>query len=258
MTLTRVNAAEEHAREAARRDELAKGRDTDAAERDRAAETRDHEIAGVEKALSPDGPVTEGLRHQLHALLAEAAADREAAANDRLLAARDRARSAEERASALAALRVAHFDDLTGAHRRGFGEDLFRAEIHRARRSGAPLALAIVDVDGLKGVNDREGHLAGDALLQDLVAAIRAHVRPYEPIVRLGGDEFAFTIAGVDTTGAQERCATICADLARRPSQGRITVGISELRDGDDFGDLSRRADSSLIAARLEQPSRSG
>ena len=127
MILTRVNAAEEHAREAARRDELAKGRDTDAAERDRAAETRDHEIAVVQKAVSPDGPVTEGLRNRLQALLAEAAADRQAAANDRRLAARDRARSAEERVSALAALRVAHFDDLTGAHRRGFGEDMLRA-----------------------------------------------------------------------------------------------------------------------------------
>jgi len=258
MTLTRVNAAEEQARDAARRDELANARDTDSAERDRAAETRDHEIAEVEASSSPDGPVTEGLRRQLQALLAEAAADRAAAASDRRLAAQDRARSAEERALALAALRVAHFDDLTGAHRRGFGEDLFRAEMHRARRSGAPLALVIVDVDRLKDVNDRQGHLAGDTLLQDLVGAIRTHVRPYEPIVRLGGDEFAFTIAGVDRAGAEERCAEICADLARRPSHGRITVGIAELCDADDFVDLSRRADSALIAARVEQRSRSG
>jgi diguanylate cyclase (GGDEF)-like protein len=257
VTLTRVNAAEERAREAARRDELAKERDIDAAERDHAADSRDHEIARMEASVSPDGPVTEGLRRQLQALLAEAAADRAAAASDRRLAAQDRARSAEDWASAVAALRVAHFDDLTGAHRRGFGEDLFRAEIHRARRSGTPLALGIVDVDGLKDVNDREGHLAGDALLQDLVAAIRAHVRPYEPIVRLGGDEFAFTIAGVDRTGAEERCAAIRADLASQPSQGRITVGISELCDGDDFAELSRRADFALIDARFEQRSRS-
>src|SRR3954453_9132926 len=122
VTLTRVNEAEVHAREAVSRDELATGRDVDAAERDRAAEMRDHEIAGVEEPISSDGPVTEALRHQLQALLAEAAADREAAANDRRLAARDRARSAAERASALEALQVAHFDDLTGARRRGFGE----------------------------------------------------------------------------------------------------------------------------------------
>ena len=258
VTLTRVNDAEEHAREAVSRDELAKGRDVDAAKRDRAAEMRDHEIAGVEESISPDGPVTEALRHQLQALLAEAAADRGAAANDRRLAARDRARSAAERASALEALQVAHFDDLTGAHRRGFGEDMLRGEMDRARRSDGRLALVMVDVDGLKDVNDKQGHLAGDALLQDLVAGIRAHVRSYEPIVRLGGDEFAFTIGGVDRTGAEERCAAICADLATRPSQGRITVGISQLDDGDDFADLLRRADSALIAARLKQRPRSG
>jgi diguanylate cyclase (GGDEF)-like protein len=258
VTLIRVKVAEEQAREAVSRDEVATGRDIDAAERDRAAEMRDHEIAGMEESVTPDGPLMEGLRHQLQALLAEAAADREAAANDRRLAARDRARSAAERASALEALQVAHFDDLTGAHRRGFGEDVLRGEIDRARRSGGRLVLAMVDVDGLKDVNDKQGHLEGDALLQDLVAAIRAHVRSYEPIVRLGGDEFAFTIGGVDRTGAEERCAAICADLARRPSQGRITVGISQLDDGDDFADLLRRADSALITARLKQRPLSG
>jgi diguanylate cyclase (GGDEF)-like protein len=249
-TLSRVAAAEGHALDAARCDDLAQARDVEAAERDRAAELRDHEIARAEVLVSPDGPVTEGLRHQLRALLAEAAVDRAAAANDRRLAAADRARAAEERATALAALRVAHFDDLTGAHRRGFGEDVLRGEIDRARRSGKRLVLVMVDVDGLKDVNDERGHLAGDALLQDLVAAIRANVRSYEPIVRLGGDEFAFTIGGVDRAGAEERCAAICADLAERPSQGRITVGIGELHDDDELADLFRRTDRALLDAR--------
>jgi diguanylate cyclase (GGDEF)-like protein len=254
-TLSRVTAAEEHALAAARRDDRAKSRDIDAAERDRAAQLRDHEIARAEELISPDGPVTEGLRRQLRTVLAEAAEDRESAATDRRLAAEDRARAAEQRATAVAALRVAHFDDLTGAHRRGFGESVLRGEIDRARRSGKRLVLVIVDVEGLKKVNDARGHLAGDALLQDLVAAIRANIRSYEPIVRLGGDEFAFTIGGVDRAGAEERCAAICADLAKRPSQGRITVGMDELRDGDDLADLFRRADRALLEARPERRS---
>jgi diguanylate cyclase (GGDEF)-like protein len=256
-TLSRVSAAEDHAEAAAQRDDLAKARDTEAAVRDRAAELRDHEIARAEESISPDGPVTEGLRHRLRALLAEAAADRAAAADDRRLAAEDRARAAGERAKAVAALRVAHFDDLTGAHRRGFGEDVLRGEIDRARRSGKRLVLVMVDVEGLKDVNDQRGHLAGDALLQDLVAAIRANVRSYEPIVRLGGDEFAFTIGGVERAGAEERCAAICADLAKRPSQGRITVGMDELRDGDELADLFGRADRALLDARPERRSHS-
>jgi diguanylate cyclase (GGDEF)-like protein len=256
-TLSRVTAAEEHAHAAARRDEAAQGRDLEAAERDRAAEMRDHEIARAEESGSPDGPVAEGLRGQLQVQLGEAATDRAAAANDRRLGARDRARAAEERATAVAALRVAHFDDLTGAHRRGFGEDVLRGEIDRARRSGKRLVLVMVDVEGLKDVNDEQGHLAGDALLQDLVAAIRAHVRSYEPIVRLGGDEFAFTIGGVDRAGAEERCAAICADLAKRPSHGRITVGIGELHAGDELADLFGRTDRALLDARPERRSHS-
>jgi diguanylate cyclase (GGDEF)-like protein len=257
VTLDGMNAAEAHAHEAARRDELASRRDIEAAGRDRAAETRAQEIARVGESVPRDGPVTERLRGQLQGLLAGTALDRERAAADRRLAAEDRARAAEDRASDLAALRVAQFDDLTGAHRRGFGEDILRGELDRARRSGEQLVLVMVDVDGLKDVNDQRGHLAGDALLQDLVAAIRAHVRSYEPIIRLGGDEFAFTISGVDRTEAERRCGAIRADLAGRPSHGRITAGIGELRDGDQFVDLFRRADSALLEARPERLSRS-
>ncbi len=256
-TLSRVTAAETYAQATARRDEVAEERDLEAAERDRTAEMRDLEIARAEESISPDGPVMDGLRSRLRALLAEAAEDRESAATDRRLAAEDRVRAAEARATAVAALRVAHFDDLTGAHRRAFGEDVLRGELDRARRSGKRLVLVMVDVDGLKDVNDARGHLAGDALLQDLVAAIRANVRSYEPIVRLGGDEFAFTIGGVDRAGAEERCAAICADLAKRPSQGRITVGMGELRDGDELADLFRRADRALLDARPERRSHS-
>jgi diguanylate cyclase (GGDEF)-like protein len=256
-TLNRVTAAETFAQAAARRDEVAEARDLEAAERDRAAETRDLETARAEESISPDGPVTEGLRSRLRALLAEAAVDRKSAATDRRLAAEDRERAAKERAKAVAALRVAHFDDLTGAHRRGFGEDVLRGEIDRARRSGERLVLVMVDVNGLKDVNDARGHLAGDALLQDLVAAIRAKIRSYEPIVRLGGDEFAFTIGGVDRTGAEERCAAICADLAERPSQGKITVGIGELQEDDELADLFRRTDRALLEARPERRSHS-
>ena len=120
----------------------------------------------------------------------------------------------------MAALHNAHLDDLTGAYRRGMGEEALRGEIDRARRSDERLVLAIVDVDGLKEVNDEFGHEAGDGLLQDLVESIRANVRSYEPIVRLGGDEFACAIAGIDVEGAAERFAIIRAEMARRPGKG--------------------------------------
>jgi diguanylate cyclase (GGDEF)-like protein len=249
-----VSAAEERAREASLWDALAERRDRAAAARDRAAEARDAEMAGIE------GTLAEWVRIEIKHLLSEerrlrvqAASDRAHAGHDRRLAARDRARAAHERHEALEALQGAHFDDLTGAHRRGFGEDALRAEIERARRDERQLVLAIIDVDGLKEVNDTQGHLAGDQLLRDVVDAIRSNIRSYEPVVRLGGDEFAFVVGGVDSGDMAERCSVIRADLARRPSGGAFTLGAAELRPDSDLSDLLERADAALMDARSER-----
>lgn len=245
----RVQAVEKHARDAARRDELADRRDEAAAMRDRAAERRDRRIGELE-SLRNDGNTDHEVVGQLKGLLAGAASDRARAAADRALAAEDRARAAEERAEAIEALESTHFDDLTDAYRRGFGAHMLRAEIERARRRDGRLVVAMVDVDGLKAVNDMEGHFAGDEILRQVVVAIRANIRSYEPVVRLGGDEFAFTMAGVDLNGARERCTLIQAELARRPNRPRITFGCTGLRPGDDLTELYRRADVALVEAR--------
>ncbi len=251
-TLGRVRAVEEHAQEATRRDELASRRDRVAAERDRAAEERDRQISASNGSPTAgrDGDHIGRVADKLKRLLADAASDRARAAADRELAAKDRARAAAERDEALGVLEDAHFDDLTGAHRRGFGEEMLSAEIERARRRQESIALVMVDIDGLKHVNDTEGHSAGDEVLRDVVAAIRANIRTYEPIVRLGGDEFAFTIAGVGLDGARDRCTLIQAELARRPSRARISVGCTGLRPDDDLSELCRRADGALVEAR--------
>jgi diguanylate cyclase (GGDEF)-like protein len=250
-TIRPVGAAEERGREAEAWDELADRRDREAEQRDRAAERRDEEVATMEAAAAVDGDgALERLLGVAARLRAAAALDRAQAAHDRRLAARDRARAAEERGQTLDALRDAQFDDLTGAHRRGPGQEALRAEIERARRADGRLVLAVVDVDGLKQVNDTAGHLAGDALLRDLVTAIRVNIRSYEPVVRLGGDEFAFAIGGIDGEGMAERCTVIRADLARRPNGGRFTVGVAELQPEDSLPDLLERADAALIDAR--------
>jgi diguanylate cyclase (GGDEF)-like protein len=253
-TLGQVSAAEKHAYDAARRDQIAKRRDLAAEDRDQAAEERESELAELEDSLGSErSPALERLLIEHKKFRLQAALDRESAAEDRGLAERDRERACEERVEALEALRNAHFDELTGAHRRGLGEDLLRAEIERARRSDGKLVLAFIDVDNLKQVNDAEGHHAGDQLLRDLVDAIRANIRSYSPIIRLGGDEFAFAIGGLDAPEMEERCAVIRADLARRPSGGTITVGVAELRPEDDSSDLLRRADAALVAARADR-----
>ena len=243
----RLADAEDFVRAGARRDELAEHRDVAAATRDRAAHNRDHKMAGgLRRVLTLGHHSLDRVFACVDALRGEAAADRACAAEDRRLAAEDRARAAEERAEALDALRGAHFDELTGAYRRGLGKQMMEREMDRARRSEQPLAVAIVDVDGLKEVNDSRGHIAGDELLRDVVDAIRANIRSYEPVVRLGGDEFAFTMTGVSGDGAAERCKLMQAEIGH----GTFTVGIAELGSDDDLTDVLRRADLALVDSR--------
>ncbi len=251
VTTGRVGVAEKHVRMAASRDDEAAQRDLDAEARDRAATGRDLEFKRLEE--SPRDPASfDRLLVEAKRIRTQAAADRAFAGHDRRLAARDRERASGERVEALEALRCAHFDDLTGAHRRGFGEEILRAEIDRARRSDGRLSLAFVDVDGLKAVNDSQGHLAGDELLCQVVEAIKANIRSYEPVIRLGGDEFAFAMSGANLEGMLNRCEVIRNDLAFRRAGGSITIGVAELKPGDDLGDLLRRADEALVAARAD------
>jgi len=107
---------------------------------------------------------------------------------------------------------LASLDGLTGvANRRQFDTTLDR-EWARARREGSPLALLMMDVDHFKKFNDNYGHLAGDACLRSVAAAIRSiPCRPADLVARYGGEEFAILLPGSDTAGAR-----LIADMARR------------------------------------------
>lgn len=110
--------------------------------------------------------------------------------------------------------------------------------------------MSYVDVDGLKLLNDRAGHAAGDALLGAIVAAMRSRLRSYEPIVRVGGDEFVCALAGVDLGAARERFAEIRAAIDADTSGGKISVGFAALQQSDSLEQLIARADRALGAAR--------
>jgi diguanylate cyclase (GGDEF)-like protein len=177
---------------------------------------------------------------------AEAAGARERAAKDRVKAATDRQQAAEDRVRTDKELQRAHLDDLTGAYGRSMGENALRAEIERAQYSGLSLVLVYVDVDGLKGTNDREGHAAGDAMLRDVAAAIRANLRTYEPIVRFGGDEFVCTLSSTDLAGARERFDEVEQSL----SSASISVGFADLRPNESLEELLARGDAALYEAK--------
>jgi diguanylate cyclase (GGDEF)-like protein len=157
-----------------------------------------------------------------------------------------------ERARLEAQLQRAHLDSLTGAFRREMGRLALRNEIERARRSDGRFVIAFVDVDGLKSVNDREGHAAGDKILRTLAATMRANLRSYDPIVRYGGDEFVCGIASIDTDEVQHRIGVI--DQSLRSSTGvGVTAGLATLSADESLEELTARADAALLEAKRKR-----
>jgi diguanylate cyclase (GGDEF)-like protein len=249
-SLRALNAAE-RLESAVQRDETAALRDLTARARDRAADARDRAAEAQDRQA---GSLVEKEARALAALRAvrvSAAQLRAQAADDRARAVADREKAAEDRRQAAEDLRHAHVDQLTGAYGRGMGQVALQHEVDRARRSGRPLVLAFVDVDGLKVVNDRLGHAAGDALLQDVVAAIRLNLRSYDVVtVRMGGDEFICALPEIDLAVSRRRFDDIRAALASRVGGGSISVGLAELGPDDDLQGLTVRGDLALYESK--------
>ena len=234
-------AVEAREKAAAERDAIATARDRAALERDATANARD------KAAAERDAIATARDR---------AALERDAASGQRLAptprdvsAAIEEADAELEKARLEAELQRAHLDALTGAFRREMGRLALRNEIDRARRGDGSFVIAFVDVDGLKGVNDREGHAAGDRILRTLVATMRANLRSYDPIVRFGGDEFIFGVASIDPTEVEHRIGVIDQSLRSATGVG-ITAGLATLNSGESLDELTARADAALIEAK--------
>ncbi|WP_432482529.1 GGDEF domain-containing protein [Kineococcus esterisolvens] len=135
-------------------------------------------------------------------------------------------------------------DLLTGALTRGAWLAEADAAVSRATRAGAPLSLAVLDLDDFKAVNDRDGHAAGDRLLTELTGAWAGALRPGDLLGRLGGDEFAVLLPH---TGAGEVPGLLAALRAAHP-RGRWSAGVAEHVPGEGVADWIARADADLYA----------
>jgi diguanylate cyclase (GGDEF)-like protein len=132
-------------------------------------------------------------------------------------------------------------DPLTGvANRRAWEAEAAR-HLARAGRTGEPLSFALLDLDDFKGVNDREGHGAGDALLRDLAGCWAARLRQADLLGRYGGDEFVLCLPATDERGAREILQQLEATHAFAWS-----VGIATARRGDTLSAVLARADADL------------
>ncbi len=242
-TLDRARAAVVRTHTTTERFAWADARDEQSRLRDLAADARDRLAAARDKTdADRGGPIAKAR--------AQAAADRARAAADRKRAAADRAQAAIDRKHARAALRDAHLDELTGTYRRGLGTHELEREVDRARRGSGQLVLAFVDVDDLKGLNDREGHAAGDRLLVDVVGAMRSRLRSYDPVIRFGGDEFICALADADLADAHRRFDEIHLALDKLHAGCSVSVGFSQMRDDDTVEELISRGDEALYESK--------
>ena len=152
------------------------------------------------------------------------------------------------------ARRLADLDALTGLRNRRFFHETLQRECTRAQRYGRSLALLVLDLDDFKSINEKVGHLAGDAVLAETAARVRGVLRASDIACRVGGDELAIVLPEAGAGQAALLYGRVEEAVSAKPigSIPRLTLsgGIAELVEGDDATAFFERADDELYRAK--------
>ena len=152
------------------------------------------------------------------------------------------------------ARQLADLDALTGLHNRRYFHETLAREVARAHRYDRQLALIVFDLDDFKAINDRIGHLAGDAVIAESAERVRDVVRSADFACRVGGDEYAVILPESTLADADQLYRRLQAALSARPigQAGRLSfsAGVAELRAEDDPTVFFERADEALYRAK--------
>ena len=149
-------------------------------------------------------------------------------------------------------------DPLTGIYNRRHLDTRLTEEVERSRRYGDALTCLMVDLDHFKAINDQHGHATGDAVLRRFVEVTRHALRASDILARYGGEEFTILVTETGLSGAAataEKLRRVIEEAEFHTSSGaplRLTtsVGVADLRPGDDAQDLLARADQALYEAK--------
>ncbi len=151
---------------------------------------------------------------------------------------------------------AANQDSLTGLANRRYLMERLREESQRATRNGSRLAVAMMDVDHFKQINDRFGHDVGDLALREIADAVRHGVRGYDIHGRWGGEEFLLMLPETDQSEGLAVLERIREQIGairvgeETPVGLSASFGITLLRHGEDTDDTLKRADDALFKAK--------
>lgn len=162
----------------------------------------------------------------------------------------------EQRRARDAAIRMSTVDALTGLYNRSFFFTALEREIARGDRSGRAFCLVMLDLDDLKSVNDRYGHVAGDQVLRNVADIVRGGVRKIDVAARYGGDEFVALLPETDPTGGWVLAEKIRLTVSEQGMPGvdpapTVSVGVvSYPADGRSADALLVSADRAMYASK--------
>jgi diguanylate cyclase (GGDEF)-like protein len=148
-------------------------------------------------------------------------------------------------------------DALTGVHNRRYFEQRLREEVDRSLRKGSPLSCLLIDLDHFKQVNDRHGHLIGDAVLREVAEQIKDQLRLSDAMARYGGEEFAILLVQTDSASAVAIAERIRERVGSRVvvlPDGKtlsvtVSVGVSTLYESQRGAKIDARARDLVAAA---------
>lgn len=146
-------------------------------------------------------------------------------------------------------LKMASRDVLTGLFNRRAFDDLAGPIHEMARRSQHPYCVVVVDMDGLKVINDTQGHCAGDRAILDLAKRLQACKRSSDILARYGGDEFVMLLPETDAAGGKKMMQRLLD--TRWHQQQSISIGVAAFPEhGESFEGLVDHADSAMYRSK--------